>query len=163
MFSADISGLQLCPALELRKFAKISREALISSIGSSGDPELDEGLMRATQKEISKGFLVGPVKAEDLPDTATLTGDSLYASGTKYGPSMTTKHQWSMHRSLRRRESPCIQLTTSRLWSGLWMRCASTEGKTANLTAKCWDLSDAYKQLPLSEHAFNHDAFLIPL
>ena len=48
-----------CP--ELRKFASISREAIINSIGSSGDPELDEGLMKATQKEISKGFLLGPI------------------------------------------------------------------------------------------------------
>ena len=40
----------------------------------------------------------------------------------------------------------------------LWMRCASQRG--VKMKAKCWDLSDAYKQLPLSDNAHDHDAFL---
>ena len=34
-------------------------------------------------------------------------------------------------------------------------------GRESGLKAKCWDLSDAYKQLPLSDHAFDHDAYLV--
>ena len=42
------------------------------------------------------------------------------------------------------------------------MRLAGERGRSVNvkLKAKCWDLSDAYKQLPLSDHAFEHDSLL---
>ena len=60
-----------CP--ELRKIAAVRRQALLQSVGSSGDVELDDGLMKATQKEINKGFLVGPTNEYDLPECATLT------------------------------------------------------------------------------------------
>ena len=33
--------------------------------------------------------------------------------------------------------------------------------EASRLLGKCWDLSDAYEQLPLSDHAFQHDAFLV--
>ena len=44
-----------------------------------------------------------------------------------------------------------------------WMRCSRESGRPFGpfgIRSKCWDLSDAYKQLPLSDHAFEHDAFL---
>ena len=37
-----------------------------------------------------------------------------------------------------------------------WMSLSSSEG----LVAKSWDLSDAYKQVPLSDEAFNLDSYL---
>eukprot|EP00435_Cladocopium_sp_Y103_P068545 s153_g31.t1 len=43
----------------------------------------------------------------------------------------------------------------------LWMRLSAQGKKDVGLRAKCGDLSDAYKQLPLSDHAFEHDAFLV--
>ena len=43
----------------------------------------------------------------------------------------------------------------------LWMRMLSKAGRTLGLRAKCWDLSDVYKQLPLADHAFDHDALLV--
>ena len=42
----------------------------------------------------------------------------------------------------------------------LWMRMSSKVGRNFGLRAKCWDLSDAYKQLPLSDHVFDHDALV---
>ena len=43
----------------------------------------------------------------------------------------------------------------------LWMRMSFKIGRNFGLRAKCWDLSDAYKQLPLSDHAFEKDSFLV--
>ena len=40
-----------------------------------------------------------------------------------------------------------------------WMRNGSIEPEDS-LVAKCWDLSHAYKQVPLSDDAFNLDSYL---
>ena len=45
----------------------------MSNVCSSGDPELDKGLMDATRKELNKGFLTGPISQDALPMGATLT------------------------------------------------------------------------------------------
>ena len=43
-----------------------------------------------------------------------------------------------------------------------WMRSRSLESLESNdgLVAKCWDLSDAYKQVPLSDEACDLDSYL---
>ena len=40
-----------------------------------------------------------------------------------------------------------------------WMRSGSLS-TSDGLVAKCWDLSDAYKQVPLSDEAFHRDSYL---
>ena len=40
-----------------------------------------------------------------------------------------------------------------------WMKSGSLSAKDG-LVAKCWDLSDAYKQVPLSDEAFHLDSYL---
>ena len=40
-----------------------------------------------------------------------------------------------------------------------WMRSRSLESNDG-LVAKCWDLSDAYKQVPLSDGAYDLDSYL---
>ena len=61
------------PCAELRKIAPSCRKALLSAVKSSGDPELDQGLMDATRKEINNGFIIGPLTEDALPLSATLT------------------------------------------------------------------------------------------
>ena len=61
------------PCQELRKIAATCRKAMMTTVSSSGDPELDTGLMEATRKEVSKGFLIGPISEDALPQRATLT------------------------------------------------------------------------------------------
>ena len=58
---------------ELRRIADLSREGMIQTVTSSGDPELDDQLFAATLKEVDKGFLVGPLDPNSLPPSATLT------------------------------------------------------------------------------------------
>ena len=40
-----------------------------------------------------------------------------------------------------------------------WLKSGSLSAKES-LVAKCWDLSDAYKQVPLSDEAFHLDSYL---
>ena len=40
-----------------------------------------------------------------------------------------------------------------------WVRSGALSPDDA-LVAKCWDLSDAYKQVPLSDEAFDLDSYL---
>ena len=40
-----------------------------------------------------------------------------------------------------------------------WMKSRTLSAKDG-LVAKCWDLSDAYKQIPLSDEAFHFDSYL---
>jgi hypothetical protein len=40
------------------------------------------------------------------------------------------------------------------------MRTSDELGTSVSLSAKTWDLADAYKQIPLSDHAFDNDGFL---
>ena len=40
------------------------------------------------------------------------------------------------------------------------LRIAQSRGVPVELTAKAWDLADAYKQIPLSDEAFKMDAYV---
>jgi len=41
------------------------------------------------------------------------------------------------------------------------LRLSGDKGSCPSLKAKTWDLADAYKQVPLSESAFEKDAYLV--
>eukprot|EP00438_Fugacium_kawagutii_P023335 Skav221486 [mRNA] locus=scaffold1514:194152:200600:- [translate_table: standard] len=57
----------------LRTYAKVSRDSILKTVNSSGEDELDRGLWEATLKEVSKGFLEGPVEPESMPPDSLLT------------------------------------------------------------------------------------------
>ena len=61
------------PADVLRGVAKTARTTLFSSVKGSGESLLDSGVYDATLKELDKGFLIGPVDLDTLPEGATLT------------------------------------------------------------------------------------------
>ena len=54
-----------CP--ELPQMADLGRKTLIGSVSGSGDPRLDQGLLGATMKEVTKGYLIGPISEPQLP------------------------------------------------------------------------------------------------
>lgn len=41
-----------------------------------------------------------------------------------------------------------------------WLKAQRGLAQPSELEAKCWDLSDAYKQIPLSDSAFEREAYL---
>ncbi len=61
------------PESELRRNAAVTREATLLATKSSGDPELDLALREATQKEVDRGWLRGPVNPRSLDPEAVIS------------------------------------------------------------------------------------------
>ena len=127
-----------CP--ELRRASDLGREALLKTISSSGDKELDRLLYEATLTEREKGYLLGRIDVNELFEGATLTKRFAVRQKNKVRP--IDDYKASMVNS----------------------SVVQSEGVTVHtidhIAAKCWDLSDAYKQVPLSDEAFELDSYL---
>lgn len=58
---------------DLRRVSSLGREAILNSLQSSGDHDIDVSLFEATMKEVNKGFIEGPIDKHSLPVGSTLT------------------------------------------------------------------------------------------
>ena len=58
---------------ELGASAGTSRTALLATVRSSGDVEIDETVFQKTLEELDCGWLEGPIPVEDLPDNAIVS------------------------------------------------------------------------------------------
>ena len=58
---------------ELAASARASRVAMLASIRSSGDDEIDKEVFSKTQDEVDCGWLEGPLEAHDLEQTAVIS------------------------------------------------------------------------------------------
>lgn len=95
------------PTETLRGVAKQARFAMLSSVKSSGDHALDLGVYEATLKEQQKGFVVGPIHPDTLPDGATLTRRFGVQQKGKVRPiDDYTGHLWSIRLSRSLKQSP---------------------------------------------------------
>lgn len=63
---------------DLRRIADLSRDGMLQMVKTSGDADLDAQLYAATLKEVSKGFLLGPINPKDLPNGSTLTRPAVW-------------------------------------------------------------------------------------
>ena len=131
---------------------------MLDSVTSSGDHELDMGLRNATKKEVHKGSLIGPIPVSNLPPGATLTRRFAVRQKNKIRP--IDDYRASMvNASVKQSESVSVHsIDHIAAMISLWIRLGTESGRTPDLVAKCWDLTDAYKQVPLSDHAFQNDA-----
>ena len=71
-FRPKLSAASL-PVADLHGSAAVMRGATLLSTRSSGDPELDDALMDATEKEVAKGWLRGPIDSSELGPTAIIS------------------------------------------------------------------------------------------
>lgn len=146
---------------ELRRIADLSREGMIQTVTSSGDPELDDQLFAATLKEVDKGFLVGPLDPNSLPPSATLTRRFGVKQKSKTRPIDDYKASF-VNSSVSQTETATVH-TIDHIASliACILRFSECLDSQSELNAKTWDLADAYKQIPLSDHAFEQDAYLV--
>ena len=144
---------------DLRKVSELSRSVIIESLQSSGDPELDRGLFEATMKEVEKGFLEGPVCHSSFPPGSTLTKRFPVKQKNKVRPIDDYKASL-VNFAVTQNEGVTIH-TIDHIASmtACWMRSGNLN-QGDPLVAKCWDLSDADKQVPLSDNAFELDSYL---
>ena len=145
---------------DLRRIADLSREGMIQTVKSSGDPELDEQLYSATLKEVNKGFLVGPIDPKTLPSGSTLTSRFGVKQKSKTRPIDDYKASF-VNSSVSQTETATVH-TIDHIASLLACLLRKSESYQCDLqlSAKTWDLADAYKQIPLSDQAFERDAYL---
>ena len=137
------------------------RQGMLDMTQSSGDSELDDQLYAATRKEVAKGFLDGPLDPGDLPAGATLTRRFGVKQKSKTRPIDDYKASF-VNSSVSQTEVASVH-TVDHIAAmvACIMRTAETQGRQLDLTAKAWDLADAYKQVPLSDRAFEMDSFLV--
>ena len=143
----------------LRKVSNLSCEVLLESVQSSGDKEIDLSLPATTLKEVEKGFIQGPINKEELPAGSTLTKRFPVKQKNRVRPIDDYKASL-VNFAVTQNEGVTIH-TIDHIASmiAFWMRRGSLSGKDG-LVAKCWDLSDAYKQVPLSDESFHLDSYL---
>ncbi|CAE7296178.1 car, partial [Symbiodinium sp. CCMP2592] len=153
---------------QLRAGAKRLRDGLVATIKASDDPEVDRGVLKATRKELERGFIEGPVPLDQIPEHASLTHRFGVLQGhTDEGPkvrpidnyltsqvnsSVTQVEQVSVH---------TIDVVAGMLgcWLNEWFMSGRPEHSAP--VCKAWDLRTAYKQLPLSDSSFELDSFFI--
>lgn len=143
---------------ELRRAADLGRSGIL--VKSSGDRELDNALFAATLTEVSKGFLEGEVKPDDLPEGSTLTRRFGVKQKSKVRPIADYKASF-VNASVSQTETARVH-TVDHIASLICciMRSAGMSGQKVDLCAKTWDLSDAYKQIPMSDEAYSLDVYL---
>ena len=146
---------------DLRRIADMSRESMLQMVKSSGDADLDSQLYAATMKEVSKGFLIGPINPEDLPSGSTLTRRFGVFQKNKTRPIDDYKASF-VNSSVSQTETATVH-TVDHVASMIAciLRQSETRSLRPELVAKTWDLADAYKQIPLSDQAFSQDAYLV--
>ena len=145
---------------DLRKASDLTRDAMVKAISGTGDSELDNALMEATQKEVAKGFLEGPVELSDLPQGATITRRFAVKQKNKVRPIDDCKAS-GINASVTQSEQVSIHsIDHIAAMIGMWIRRNEETGCSRGLTAKTWDLADAYKQVPLSDAAYQLDSYL---
>ena len=143
---------------DLRKVSNLSRDVLLESVQSSGDKEIDLSLFTATVNEVEKGFIKGPISKEELPVGSTLTKRFPVKQKNKMRP---IDYKASLVNFAVAQNEGVTLHTIDHIASmiAFWMKSGSLSVKDG-LVAKCWDLSDAYKQVPLSDEAFHLDSYL---
>jgi len=146
---------------DLRRIADLSREGMLQMVKSSGDAEIDSQLYAATMKEVSKGFLEGPIDPRALPAGSTLTRRFGVFQKNKTRPIDDYKASF-VNSSVSQTETATVH-TVDHVASMIAcvLRHAEDRSQRPNLVAKTWDLADAYKQIPLSDRAFSQDAYLV--
>ncbi len=104
-------------------------------------------------------LLKGPINEEELPAGSTLTKRFPVKQKNKVRPIDDYKASL-VNFAVTENEGVTIH-TIDHIASMLafWMRSGSVSVGDG-LVAKCWDLSDAYKQGPLSDKAFHLDSYL---
>ena len=149
------------PTEALRSVADRARGAMLTSVRSSGDAAIDSGVLNATLKERDQGLLVGPIDIATIPRGATLTRRFGVLQKDKVRPIDDYKA------SLVNSAVTQVEVVTlhgvdhiASLGAALLNAAQGSEDK-AKLVAKCWDLASAYKQIPLSDSAYETDSYIV--
>ena len=149
------------PTAVLRGVAGKARDALLLGVRSSGDHKLDSGFFDTTVREVQKGFLVGPIDPSTLPEGATLTRRFGVVQKEKVRP-IDDYRSSMVNSAVTQVETVSIHgVDHIAAMCSEYLRVSNAAGSHPQLVTKCWDLSAAYKQVPLSDSACELDGYLV--
>ena len=150
----------------LRKSARIVRGQVLGAVKSSGDEVVDQGVFAATEKELAKGFVEGPVLETSIPPDGTITHRFGVVQGqTDEGPKIRPIDNYlsSLVNAVvsQSEQVPVHTLDVVAGMLSMWLHMSPLKSLSDGLVCKCWDLSAAYKQIPLSDKSFEKDSFFV--
>ena len=160
VFSRKLRPASLAPE-SLRNIAPKARAAVLASVRSSGDAQMDRDLYQVTLAERDKGFLEGPVDPDSIPFNGTVTRRFGVLQKGKLRP-IGDYRASLVNSSVTQTEMVTIHgIDHIAALGSMFMTSLHMKGRRTDLVAKCWDLSGAYKQLALSDPAFELDSYLV--
>ena len=151
---------------DLRAGAARARTATLATVCASDDPVIDAGVLKATLKEVDAGYVEGPIPESDLPTEATLTRRFGVVQGEVDGePKVRPIDNYRTSKvNAAVSQSEQVTVHTLDVVAGMlssWLAKARELKVQVPLAAKTWDLKTAYKQLALSDAAYQCDSFFV--
>ncbi|CAE7576731.1 unnamed protein product, partial [Symbiodinium microadriaticum] len=141
------------PESELRRNATVTREATLLAIKSSGDSELDLALWEATQKEVDRGWLRGPVDPRSLDPAAVISRRFGIWQGDKCRP-IDDFRASGVNATTSAEDSVTVHSADTIAASIAYrLKVDDKCRRYGGLEMKSYDLHKAYKNLPLSAGA----------
>ena len=147
----------------LRKSARIVRGQVLSAVKSSGDEVVDQCLLQ--QKRSLQRVLW---KARFLSLAFRLMERSHIVSAWCKAKLMTKIRPIDNYLSSlvnavvsQSEQVPVHTLDVVAGMLSLWLHMSPLKSLSDGLVCKCWDLSTAYKQIPLSDKSFEKDSFFV--
>ncbi|OLQ12560.1 hypothetical protein AK812_SmicGene3520 [Symbiodinium microadriaticum] len=130
----------------LRKSARLVRGQVLSAMKSSGDEVVDQGVLAATEKELAKGFVEGPVPESCIPPDGTITHRFGVVQGqTDDGPKIRPIDNYlsSLVNAVvsQSEQVPVHTLDVVAGMLSLWLHMSPLKSLSDGLVCKCWDLS----------------------
>ena len=141
-----------------RKASDINKSILAATIVSSGSEECDRYVYEETVKEVSRGWLEGPIELASMPEGSSIS--------RRFGIWQKDRYRCIDDYSASLVNSSCSVYETPFLHTidmscallDCWMREMATKGKQQPLLGRSFDLKAAYRQLFIAEghrkHAF---------
>jgi hypothetical protein len=136
---------------QLKSLAGLNAAAVTIRTTSSGDADLDEQVWLATQEELDKGWLEGPLEGSLISEHAVISRRFGIRQSDKirviddFSESLVNSTVGSFEKIdlMAVDETAALALKTMQQLSG----------KSTNLKARTFDLKSAYRQIPLSEQS----------
>ncbi len=135
----------------LKSRSTMVRPSVRSSVGPSGDDELDASIWEQTLDEVPKGSLVGPLSDGDVPLDAPISRRFGVRQKSKIRP-VDDFSASGVDKAAGVSESPALH-TVDVIGSMLvdWLRCNRELQKSSETVLRTYDLKSAYRQIGLDE------------
>ena len=141
---------------DLSRNSRKANVALRYMTRSSGSEDLDNKLWEKTLTEVERGWLVGPLVWEDLPNNATVSRRFPLEQSGKVRP-IDDLSQSQVNVTVTVFEQATVDgPDVICAFAVFMMRCLSSMGRSTCLQGRALDLASAYRQLAIADESSKH-------